>query len=120
MVIEGVDLVLDFGREADAVEAVAAKAAHGVAHFADLAHARVRVAVLDVDERLRLNVLDRVVSIIGHVARGVLDEVVGRVEAAALDDRARGGEKVGALAFGHVEVYGFEQAATDEASAEVI
>src|SRR2546421_2530977 len=112
-VVERVDLVFDFGREADAVEAVAAQALHGVADLADLAHARVRVAVLDVDERLRLDAFDRVVRIVGNVARRVLDEVVGRVEAAADDEGARGGEEVGALGFGHVEVDGLEQPAAD-------
>src|SRR5918912_511822 len=57
LVVELVDLVLDLGREADAVEAVAAQAPHGAAHLADLAHRGARVAVLDVDERLRLRAL---------------------------------------------------------------
>src|SRR5215210_7173713 len=114
-VVEGVDLVLDLGREADAVEAVAAQAPHGVAHLADLAHARARVAVLAVDERLGLGALGRVVGVVGHVARLVFDEVVGRVEAAAGDEGAGCGEEVGALGLGHVEVDGLEQAAADEA-----
>src|ERR1043166_8402552 len=67
-VVERVDLLFDFGREADAVEAVAAQALHGVADLADLAHARVGVAVFDVDERLRLDALDRVIRVVGHVA----------------------------------------------------
>ena len=49
----------------------------------------------------------------------ILYEVVVRVEAAPLDEGARRGEEVGALGFGHIEVYGLEEAATDEAAAEV-
>src|SRR5947209_5574799 len=61
-VVEGVNLVLGFRRKADAQEAVTPQAAHGVAHLADLAHARVRVAVLDVDERRGFRALRRVRS----------------------------------------------------------
>src|ERR1044072_3210323 len=88
-VVERVDLVLDFGREADPVEAVGAQAAHGVADLANLAHAGAGGAILDVDERLGLR------------------------------PRRGAGEKVCALAVGHVEVDGLKRTTADEAAAEV-
>src|SRR5205085_3749227 len=78
-VVERIDSLFHFGREADAVELITPQAAHGLRDFADLADHGTRVAVLNVDARLRFSALNRVVVVIGNIARVVFDEIIVRL-----------------------------------------
>jgi len=118
-VVEGIDPFFDFGRKTDAMQFIAAlQSAHDFTDFADLADSRTRVSILDVDACFRLHAFRGVVVVIRNVTRTIFYEIVVRIKTRALDALSRRGKKVRALCHGHIEIDSFEQATTDEATAE--
>src|SRR3977135_3956419 len=76
-VVKPVDLFFYFRRETDSMQLITApQTAHGFTDLTDFAQPRMRIAVLDIDTRARLDAFGRVVAIVRNVAGAIFDEII--------------------------------------------
>src|SRR4051812_42126490 len=96
-----------------------AETANHFADFADFANHWPRITVFYIDAGAGFDAVSSVVAVIRNITGAIFDEIVFSREAGVLDDSSRGVEKIGAFIGRHIQINGLEQAAIDEAAAEI-
>ncbi len=90
---------------------------HNVADFADLAYARSRITIFNINATFRLRALGGVIVVVRNIAGPVFDEVILRIVSRLGNALSRRRQKLRSLRRRHVEVNRFEKPAASEAVA---
>ena len=78
-----------------------------------------RIAILDVNARARLDAFSSVIAVIRHIAGAILDEVVLGIETPTRDRSASGIKKIFSFVLRHIEIDSFEKATADKTPTQI-